>query len=135
MLYVFLLKPNNGILKKDQVLFLAQFFHKNLSFLTGSRSELNFYPNFYFASSDSLKAVKGCFEKLEISAKRFCLKMYLNRSCFRTRELNLPLHLKYTDLNSIFDQTMVWFDKFFCFEQKKNYLKRSIFALKIYWLD
>ena len=30
--------------------------------------------NFYFASSDTLKAVTGCFEKLEISAKRIGLK-------------------------------------------------------------
>ena len=33
---------------------------------------------FCFASSDSLKAVIGCFEKFEISAKRYGLKYYLN---------------------------------------------------------
>ena len=30
--------------------------------------------DFCFAPSDSLKAVTGCFEKLETSAKRFGLK-------------------------------------------------------------
>ena len=52
--------------------------------------QVNFWPSFfkrkqikikmslifYFASSDTLKAVTGCFEKLEISAKRIGLKTH-----------------------------------------------------------
>ena len=33
---------------------------------------------FHFASFDSLKAVTGCFEKLDTSAKRFGLKNDMN---------------------------------------------------------
>ena len=59
---------------------------------------------FCFASTDSLKAVTGFFEKFEISAKRFGLKL---NSCSRTRVLNSSLHFKYQDVKSNFDRTMV----------------------------
>ena len=36
--------------------------------------KIRFSLNFCFASSDSLKAVTGCFEKFEVSAKRFGLR-------------------------------------------------------------
>ena len=92
---VFLLKPfKQWICEKLQV-FCRVFSQKNIVF-QWRQFRNKFSLNFCFASFDSLKAVTGC------------------------RVLNSSLHFKYTDLKFIFDRTMVWFDRFFCFEQK-NY--------------
>ena len=57
------------IFEKLEVTFLADFFHKQLSFLNGSNIKLGFLLILCFASFDSFKAVTGCLEKLEILAK------------------------------------------------------------------
>ena len=78
MLYVFLLKSfKEWKLEKILFTFLAQFFHKKHRFgIEADQKQKTL--SFCFASSDILKAVTGCFEKLEISAKRFGLKNDLN---------------------------------------------------------
>ena len=120
MLYVFLLKPFKWWnFEKNQVKFLAQFFHKKIIVFKKKQIKIKIFLNFCFASTDSLKAVTGCFENFEISAKRVGLKNYLNQSCSRTRALSSSLLFNYQDVKSIFDRTMVWFDRFSCFEQKK----------------
>ena len=104
---------SNGVLKNFRF-FLAESFHKKSIVFQCGQFKSRFSLNFCFASFDSLKAVTGC------------------------RVLNLSVLFKYTDLKykSIFDRTMVWFDKFFLFWAKKIiYLKRSIFALKFHWFD
>ena len=54
--------------------FLAEVFHKNIIVFQWKHFKTKFSLNFCFASFDSLKAITGCFSKLEISAKQFGLK-------------------------------------------------------------
>ena len=79
MLYVFLSKPfKEWSFENFQVTYLAKFFFlKKASFLNGSRLNLKLLK-FFIASTDSLKAVTGCIDKLENSVKRFGLKNDLN---------------------------------------------------------
>ena len=79
MLYVFLSKPfKDWNFENFQVTFLAHIFsQKSISF-KWKQIRFKMYISFCFASSDSLKALTGCFEKHEISAKRFGLKNDLN---------------------------------------------------------
>ena len=69
MLYVFLSKPfKEWNFVKFQVTFLAQFFFSQKSIVfKWKQIKFEIFLNFYFASSDSVKAVTGCFEKLEFS--------------------------------------------------------------------
>ena len=74
MLFVFLLKPfKQWSFAKLQV-FVAEIFHKKIIVFQWKQFKIRFSLNFCFASSDSLKAVAGCFEKFEVSAKRFGLR-------------------------------------------------------------
>ena len=74
MLYVFLIKPFKQWNFENFQGFLAEFFHKKLIVSQWKHFQTKFSLNFCFASFDSLKVVTGCFEKLEILAKRFGLK-------------------------------------------------------------
>ena len=80
MLYVFLLKPfKKWSFEKFKVTFLAPPFFSQKSVVSKWKQiKIKIYLNFCFASSDSLKNVTGCFENLEISAKRYGLKYGLN---------------------------------------------------------
>ena len=74
MLYVFLINLfKQGNFEKFQV-FLAEFFHKKFIVFQWKHLKTKFSLNFCFASFDSLKAITGCFSKLEISAKKYGLK-------------------------------------------------------------
>ena len=50
------------------------FFSQKSIIFKWKQIKFKIYLNFFFASTDSLKAVPGCFEKLDISAKRIGLK-------------------------------------------------------------
>ena len=121
--------------KKIKFIFWPSFFTKKIIVFKWEQIKIKISLCFCFASTDSLKAVTSFFEKLEISAKRFGLK--LNSSCSRTRVLNLSLHFKYQDVKSNFDRTTVWFDRFFFVMSKKKYSIWSGASLlqKIYWFD
>ena len=71
MVYVFLLKPlKQWNFEETQFTLLGKYFHKNYRFLMEAFQVKNSL-RFCFASFPSLKALTGCLEKLEISAKRF----------------------------------------------------------------
>ena len=75
MLYVFLLKLfKQWNFEKNQVKFWPYFFTKKIVF-KWEQIKIKFSLCFCFASTGSLKAVTGCFEKLEVSEKRFGLKL------------------------------------------------------------
>ena len=102
MLYVFQMKPfKQKNFEKPQV--FCPFFHKKVFMFQWKHLKIKFSLVFCFASFDSLKAITGCLEKFEISAKRFDLENDLNQSCSKTRMLHLSLLFKYIDVKPILD--------------------------------
>ena len=95
MLYICLLKPFKQWNFENIQVFFGRVFPQKIIIFQWKQTKIKFSLNFCFASFDSLKAVTGC------------------------RVLNSSLVFKYTDLKFIFDRKIVWFDRFFCFEQKK----------------
>ena len=81
MLYVFLSKPfEEWNFEKFSSYVLGQVFFSQKS-IVFKWKQIRFknFINFCFASSDSLKALTGCFEKLENLAKRFGVKKDLKQ--------------------------------------------------------
>ena len=57
------------------LIYWRSFFTKKIIVFKWEQIKIKISLCFCFASTDSLKAVTGCFEKLEISAKGFGLKL------------------------------------------------------------
>ena len=80
MLYVFLSKPfKEWNFEKFSSYVLGPVFSQKSIVFKWKQIRFKKFINFCFASSDSLKALTGCFEKLEILAKRFGLKKDLKQ--------------------------------------------------------
>ena len=81
MSYVFLSKPFEewNFEKFSSYVLGPVFFSQKSIVFKWKQIRFKKFINFCFAFSDSLKALTGCFEKLEILAKRFGLKKDLKQ--------------------------------------------------------
>ena len=113
---------------KTSIHFVGQNFpQKQILFFQWKQLKIKFSLTFCFASSDSLKAVTGCFQKLEVSAKRFGLKKR-----FELVLLNSSIHFKYIDVKPIFGRSLACFDRFFLFCAKKILFEAKHLCFKFF---